>query len=288
MGGRQALVRAAAWAAVGAVAFSASGIGAKLVGGLPSSEVSWFRALGALVAVAILFRHAALDWRQARDGKWHMVRIASGVFSLICLMHAFSVLPIGLASLILFTRVLLMPVVARILLSEVLTRRAAIAAAIGFAGAVVAIWPAIALRGETLGVLAAVGASLGTALSQTAVRRLALTNAPEIIVAIYGAGAVAVLSPIVALQWVTPAFVALPYLLILALGGAVAQYAAVVAFRHAPVRYVAPFDFLTVPASAILGFAVFGDRISGWDISGAALIFAASWYLIAGRDEAAR
>ncbi len=274
------MLAGSAWAIASAVAFSASSASAKFLGvRLPASELALLRAGVALLLVVAVFREA-IAWRRARHAGWFVVRCAAGVLALFSFMYAVTVLPIALASLIFVTRVLMLPPTARLLLGETQDPRILAAAGVGFAGIVVALWPALVVQGEVLGALAALTAAVASAVSQTAVRRLAQDNPESLIVAIYSLAAVAVLIPISATQWVMPPASALPAMLALGATAAIAQYAQVAAFRRAPAGFLAPFDFLAVPFSALIGFVLFGDRLGMHDWIGAALVLGASAYVV--------
>ncbi len=274
------MLAGSAWAIASAVAFSASSASAKFLGvRLPASELALLRAGVTLLLVIAVFREA-VAWRRARHAGWFVVRCAAGVLALVSFMYAVTVLPLALASLIFVTRVLMLPPTARLLLGEAQDPRILAAAGVGFAGIVVALWPALVVQGEVLGALAALTAAVASAVSQTAVRRLAQHNPESLIVAIYSVAAVVVLIPISATQWVMPPVGSLPAMLALGATAAVAQYALVAAFRRAPAGFLAPFDFLGVPVSALMGFVLFGERLGIHDWIGATLVLGASVYVV--------
>jgi len=275
------LLAGAAWAIASAAGFAASTAAAKFLGvRLPAAELALFRAAVALVLVIAIFREA-VAWRRARHLGWFVVRCGAGILALVSFMYAVTVLPIALASLIFFTRVLMLPPTARALLGERLDPRVLIAVLVGFGGIVFALWPVLVIKGDFLGALAAVTAAAASAVSQTAVRRLAHDNPESLIVAIYSVAAVVTLIPIASVQWVTPPLSDLPILLILGAAAALAQYTAVSAFRRAPAGFLAPFDFLTVPMTAVLGLTLFGESLSSNDWIGAALVVISSAYVLA-------
>lgn len=276
------LLQAAAWVIVSGIAFAASSAAGKLAGvKLPPAEVALFRALAAAIVVAVVFRAAAVDWSRAKDKRWHLVRVITGVLALTCFMYAITVLPIAVAGLLLLTRVLLMPIVARVLIGEPMSARLAAAAVVGLIGAGITAWPQLRPDGQVLGVLAALGAAISTAVSQTAVRRLSASNSPALIVCIYGIGAAALLVPVTAVTgWVTPPASSWTALAVLGLAAAISQYAAVAALRLGPVSFIAPLDFLAIPIQAVVGWAMFSDVPSRFDLVGAALIIGSAWYVV--------
>jgi drug/metabolite transporter (DMT)-like permease len=274
------LVAGAAWAIASAAAFSASSAAAKFLGvRLPASELALFRAAVALVLVAAVFREA-LAWRRARHAGWFVVRCAAGALALLSFMYAITALPIALATLIFVTRVLMLPPTARLLLGEPMDPRILTAVMVGFAGIVVVLWPTLVVKGEIVGALAALTAAVASAVSQTAVRRLAPDNPESLMVAIYSVACVVALAPLAATQWVTPPLGDLPVLVALGAAAAISQYTAVTAFRRAPAAFLAPFDFLAVPFSALIGLALFGDVLGPGDLVGGALVLGASAYVV--------
>lgn len=265
--------QAAAWAIASAVAFTLGAAAAKhLSVHLPPAELAFIRAAVAALALAGLWRWA-LRLGELRDLRWHVVRLVLGVVAGYCVMHALSLAPIALVSLVYFSRVLLIPVVAQIMLGERAGAAEWAGALLGAVGVVVTtggLPSADSLLGVTLAAVAAV-ASAG---SQTAVRRLTASNDPALIVLVFAAGSTLALAPAAGALWVPPALMDWPVLLLVGVFAVVAQYTAAQAFARAPAAVVGPFDFLTVPASAVVGIAVFGEWPGASMAYGGALIVA--------------
>lgn len=264
------------WAVASTVAFAASSASAKLLGQkLPAAELAFFRAVFGVVVLAGVWRFI-IDLGKARDPIGYVLRCGLGVVALYSLMYAFTAIPLGLASLLFFTRILLMPVAGQIMLGERSNADIWIAVTIGFIGAVIASWPALTMPEWRLGVGAALLAALTSAGSQTAVRRLTFTNSPGLIVLIYTAVSVAATLPMASLNWVSPPAGDWPVLAALGLLGLAAQYAAARAYQLAPVGVLAPLDFLTIPVAAAFGYALFAEVPSPWTVAGSALVLAAT------------
>jgi drug/metabolite transporter (DMT)-like permease len=157
------------------------------------------------------------------------------------------------------------------------------ALAIGFVGAAASLAPALTIPEMQLGVLAAITAAVASAGSQTAVRRLTATNSPSVIVLIYTAVSLLATAPMAIPVWITPPAADWPILAILGLLALTAQYAAARGFALAPVSFLAPLDFLSVPAGALLGFALFGEVPSVHTLIGGTLILAAA-VMVTGRE----
>ncbi len=264
------------WAIASAATFAASSAITKFLGQkLPTAELAFFRAVFAVVVMVGVWQFVA-DLGKARDPLGYVLRCGLGVVALYSLMYAFTTIPLGLASLLFFTRILLMPVAGRIMLGERAGMDVWMAVAMGFVGAAVSLWPALVLPEWRLGIAAALIASLASAGSQTAVRRLAFTNDTGLIVLIYTTVSVAATFPVAAIQWVSPPVTDWPVLAGLGLFALGAQYAAARAFQLASVGFLAPLDFLTIPTAAVLGYVLFAEVPSVWTVGGSVLVLAAS------------
>lgn len=265
--------RAVLWAAGSALAFAAGSAAAKFLGQkLPPAELAFVRA-----AFGVLFLIGAwrvvMDIRAVKEPGWYALRCGLGIIAAYGIMYAFtSGAPLGLVSLIFFSRVLLLPMTARLLLGERSGLAVWGAVGIGFLGAAVSIWPALAMPEMRLGIVAALVAAVASAGSQTAVRRLSLSNPPGLIVLIYSASVVLAFAPAAAVQWVTPPAADWPVLAALGLFGVLAQYTAARAFRQATVGFLAPLDFLTVPFAALLGYGLFNEVPSAWTVAGSVMV----------------
>ena len=195
--------------------------------------------------------------------------------ALYCLMYAVGKLPFGLAMLIYVSRAVAMPLTAYLLLGERSGPSVWAAVALGFLGAAISLWPAIATPKLWLAVFAAVGAALASAGSQTVVRRLTRSNSVGLIVLIYTSILAIATAPFAFRSWITPP----PgdWLIVLALGlcAALAYIAAAQSYARATVSFLAAFDFLGFPAAAILGFVMFGEMPTVFDLVGGAIILSA-------------
>jgi len=267
------------WAVASAIAFAAGSASAKFLGQkLPTAELAFVRAAFGAVVLFGIWRFMT-DLGKVRDPIGHVIRCVLGVLTLYCLMYAFTTIPLALASLLFFTRVLLMPVTGRLMLKERPGPGIWGAVGIGFIGAAVSLWPALQMPELRLGVLAALVAAIASAGSQTAVRRLTFTNSPGLILLIYAGVSVVATFPAAALTWVTPPLADLPVLVALGLLALAAQYAAARAYKLATVSVLAPLDFLTIPAAAVLGYALFAEVPSVWTAAGSVLVLAATGWV---------
>ena len=71
-----------------------------------------------------------------------------------------------------------------------------------------------------------------------------------------------------------------PIFLTIGAGIAIAGYLISQAYRVAEASFVAPFEYLALPMSVILGMVVFGEYPGGWDYFGMALILGAGLFTV--------
>lgn len=282
-------VTATLWAASSAVTFSASSAAVKLLGTkLPTAELAFFRAVAGAVVLAAVWRLAA-DLGKVRDPRGYVIRCGLGIVALYAFMFALVTTPIALVFLIFFTRTLMLPVAARLMLGEHVTPAVWVAVVTGFIGAATPLVPALHEPEQAMGVLAALVAAVATAGSQTAVRRLTEAgNAPGTVVLIYSAASVVGTLPAALPSWVTPPSADWPVLAALGLFGVAAQFTAAKAFSRASVGFLAPLDFLAVPAAAGLGWLLFGEIPSLLTGIGALVVLVAVAIVVTVPAQAAR
>ncbi|WP_376957755.1 DMT family transporter [Azospirillum sp. A26] len=274
-------VQAALWALASAITFSASSAAAKFLGTkLPTAELAFFRAAAGAVVLVMVWRLVA-DLGKAKDPVGYLLRCGLGVLALYCFMYALGNAPLALVFLIFFTRALMLPIAAQLMLSERSGPVVWVAVVIGFIGAAIPLVPALQEPEQVWGVLAAMVAAVATAGSQTAVRRLTEAgNAPALIVLIYSAASVLGTLPAALPGWVTPPAADWPVLAALGLFGVAAQYTAAKAFSRATVGFLAPLDFLAVPAAAGLGWLLFGEVPSMLTGIGAVIVLLAAFVVV--------
>ncbi len=198
-----------------------------------------------------------------------------------------------------FTAPLWVALLAPLLLRERLTPVRALAAAIGFVGALVVIWPPgagpspaefVARMSLGAGSLLALASALGFALNLMAVRRLTRTDRPFVLLAwmyllqLPLAAALVAAGPGLAL----PDARTLGWAALCAASSLCAHYSLSRAFALADAIVVAPMDFLRVPLIAAVGAAVYAEPLRLPVAIGAAGILAANGLNLWAERRAAR
>jgi drug/metabolite transporter (DMT)-like permease len=247
---------------------------------LPLLEVVWMRFLGQLLGMIVVLGLVALPglMRASRPGV-QIVRsfllLSSTAFNFLALRH----LQLDQTTTINFLAPLATAILAGPLLGEWIGWRRAIAIAIGFCGALVAIRPGFG--GVDPAVLFALCTMLSMALFGIITRYLAAFDRSEVTL-FYSllAGAV-VMAPFALTEWVWPENVGAWVLLIsMGLYGGLGHYAFIIAHRYAPASTLAPFLYLSLITHSTAGFLVFGQAPDRWTLAGAGIVILTGLYLL--------
>jgi drug/metabolite transporter (DMT)-like permease len=268
-----------------AVAFLAvQSLAAKLLalGGVPAPEAVFWRCALAVVPLAI--------WIQVR-GRWGEVfsvtrpwtlawRTVVGNAGLWLIFGAFALLPLAQATVLMFTSVLMAPLLAIAFLGERVGPHRWAAIGAGFVGVVIAVGPGWAVA--PLGVALALAGAASNAGVKTFLR--ALKGESSLALTFWFLAGGVVLSAPVALALSGGAFAATwaqaPLLLALGGAGLFLQLFMAMAFRRAPTSLVAPWDYTGLLWAAVFDVLIW-HIVPGWPVfAGAAVIAASHLYLL--------
>jgi drug/metabolite transporter (DMT)-like permease len=244
----------------------------------PVNQVVWARfTFHLLLVLAFLGPRAPTLVRTRRPGLQLLRSVfmlaANGMFFL-----AVRSMPIVDASAIMFVGPLVVTALSVPLLGEQVGGRRWAAVAVGFAGALVIVQPGPGLF-QSVAVLPLFGAC-AFGLYQITTRMLTHSD-PALTTLLYTAlvGTV-VASASLPLGWVWPAAGGWILMVMAGAFGAVGQFALIRAVQAAPLSVVAPFNYLTLLWSAVLGYLVFGDLPATSTYFGAPIIVASGLYVL--------
>lgn len=272
----------ALWSLASAVTYAVANILVRhLSTSLPPLEMAMFRAAGGLVMVLVAWR-AFLHLRDLRDPAIHGVRAVVGAVSIMTLVYSYATLPIALVTAVMYLRVLLVIPLGWIFLAERPTRAAWIAAGIGIAGALVALWPRLVTVGTpafTWGVLALPIAALAGAGSQICMRRLAHTNPASVVVAVSSIIVPLMIAVPASSVAVAPPSADLPLLVGMALISGLAQWATVRGYTYAAPAQLMPVTMVDIPIALVVGYALWSELPTLHGAVGSAVVVAAALYV---------
>ena len=275
-----------------ALAFSGMAACAKALGErLPSQEIVFVRALISLLLSLFLLRRARVPIWGERHGLL-LLRGALGFTGLSCFFYAVTQLPLAVATVIQYLHPIFTALLAGLLLREVVGRGTVQGIAAAFLGVLLVAKPgalgAVLSGGGGLGVgggdlpttavVVAVCGAAASAGAYVAVRKLAATEHPHVIVLYFPLVAVPAALP--ALAWggaMWPRGV--EWLLLLAVGvlAQIGQVALTRGLRTETAGRATALSYLQVAFAAGWGVLCFAEVPDRWTVAGGLLVLAGCW-----------
>jgi drug/metabolite transporter (DMT)-like permease len=266
------------------VLFSTSDASSKYVTAtLPPMEVAWVRYLVFVLAALLpVLRQGTVVLHTRRPVQQTMRGVAILASALLFLL-GLRVLPIADAAAINFVSPLLITALAVPLLGERVEVRRWIALAVGLAGAMLAAQPG----GGTFRPAAAFPllSAVAWALAMVLTRRFAATERTTTTVFWTAGSGLALLTCVLPFDARLPTLPELALCLLIGVVASGGQWMVVLAYRVAPASLLAPFSYLQLLWSTLLGYVVFGAVPATTTLIGAVVIAASGLYT-AGRARA--
>jgi drug/metabolite transporter (DMT)-like permease len=255
----------------------------QLSGRFHTFEIVFFRsALGVLFMLPWLARAGPAALRTRRKGVY-AVRVGLNYIGMVFLMWGVANLPLQDVTALMFTVPLFTVLFVALILGETVGLPRWTALLVGFGGAMVIIRPGFAE--VSLAMLAVLATCALYALANTCTKSLTQTdNSNAVVFNVFLMMTVAGLGPAI-WAWTTPGLADAPWIVAMGLFGSLATIGTTRALAVADASVVMPFNFLKLPFSIVLGFALWAELPDLWTAAGAAIIFTATWYI--GRREAA-
>jgi len=250
----------------------------KLLGqAIPIGQTIFVRGLiSALVLALIAWHTNGLHLLTTRNWGAHALRSLSGTVSMFCLFAAVTMIPLADATAITFTAPMFITVLAMLFLGERIHRFRWTALGFGFLGVLIMIGPHLSFAdGASLGVLAALGNAIFSAIAMIFLRRMSGAE-HAITITFYFSLTFMFCAALTALQgWPVPS--AMQWLLIVLAGlfGVFAQLVLTYSYRYAEASTLAPIDYSNLIMAVILGYVFFGEVPSVWVWIGAPLVVGA-------------
>lgn len=262
----------------------------ELGGRIPFPELMFFRsALAMPVVMALSLRMGGTAGVAAllrtRRFPGHLLRALTGTSAMACSFFALTVLPLAEQTALTSTTPIFVTILSIPFLGEVVRIHRWSAVVVGFLGILV-----IALgqgafgaglgSASAAGVIAAVAHGAFSAATTLLVRQLSGTESSATIVMWQSLLMSLLTAAALPFVWVTPAGFDLVLLLLVGLLGGIAQVLLTEAYASAQVSALGPYTYTSLLWSIALGWLAFGERPTASMLLGAALIVAASLYIL--------
>lgn len=248
--------------------------------GVPVLEIIFFRNAFAFIPVLLyIWKTTGFGVLRTRRPGAHLVRSGVGLTGMVCGFTAVSLLPLTQSTAISFSAPLFMVALSALILKEPVGLHRWMAVAVGFIGVLIMVHPD-PRQFVGVGVLFAIAAAVGSAGAMIAIREISRTEpGPTIVFYFTLAGAVLGLASL-PFGWVLPSPGTLALLVGAGLIGGTGQLLLTEAIRRAPVAVVAPFDYTQLVWAGMIGFLIWGETPAVLTLVGAMVVAASSTYIL--------
>ncbi|MBE7733923.1 DMT family transporter [Devosia sp. CC-YST696] len=252
---------------------------------IPSGEMVFFRAFFALLPVLVW-----LAWKGRLSDAFattrplgHVLRGLIGVTSMSLGFFALTRLPLPEATAIGYASPLIIVILSAVLLRERVHVFRWTTVLVGLVGVVIILWPrltlfsgdASALDGATIGALAALGGAFLSAFAMLQVRTLVQTERTETIVTYFFISASVLSLLTLPFGWVMPTPEQAALLVGAGFFGGIGQLLLTSCYRYADMSVIAPFEYVSLILTIIIGFVIFSDIPTAAMLTGSVIIVAA-------------
>lgn len=283
-------LKAALWMSGAILSFSAMAVaGRELSSDLDTFEIMLYRSLiGIVIVLGVATAMGRLGDIHPRRLSLHGLRNLAHFAGQNLWFFAVTVIPLAQVFALEFTSPIWVVLLSPLILGERLTPVRVLVALIGFAGILIVARPSP--ESLNIGLLAAGLAAICFGLTHLFTKRLTRSEPVTSILffltvmqAGFGLFCAGIDGDIA-----LPGRVALPFVIVVALGGLLAHFCITKALSLAPATVVVPVDFIRLPVIAVVGMLLYGEPLDGWVFLGAAVIFAGNYLNIWTETRAAR
>jgi drug/metabolite transporter (DMT)-like permease len=251
---------------------------------VPAGQLVFFRCFFAILPVAawLLWRRQLREALHTRRPLGHVIRAMVGATSMGLGFFALTRLPLPEATAIGYASPLLIVVFSAILLKERVHVFRWTAVVVGLVGVVILLWPRLTLftsgqplgNREAIGAAAAFAGAIVTAFALMQVHNLTRTERTEAIV-IYFFIIASILSLFtIPFGWVMPTPWQATLLVGAGFAGGIGQLLMTSSYRYADMSVIAPFEYVSLLLTIVIGLVVFAEVPTIPMLTGAAIIIA--------------
>lgn len=236
---------------------------------IPAGELVFFRCFFAIVPVVawLLWRGQMRVALHTERPMGHVLRAVIGTCSMGLGFFALTRLPLPEATAIGYASPLLIVAFSAILLKERVHAFRWTAVVVGLVGVVVILWPRITVfsspegmgNSQAIGAIAAFGGAVLTAFAMMQVRKLTKTERTEAIVFYFFVCASVMSLATIPFGWAMPTPQQAALLIGAGFAGGLGQLLMTSSYRYADMSVIAPFEYVSLILTIVLGMIVFAD-----------------------------
>ena len=250
----------------------------QLSGRMTAIQIVCLRSAVALLILLALAPYVGWSSYRTRRLGLHAVRNVTHFTGQYAWVLGLTLAPLALVTAIEFTMPVWVALLAAVFLGERLPPHRALAIASGIAGVLVIVRPGTGGFGTA--VLVVLAGTLGFAISVLFVKELLRTD--RVITVVFYMSLMQLPLGLAgsAWFWVWPSWNELPWVAAIGATSLSAHYGMGRALGLGDASFVLPIDFLRLPCVALAAFLLYGERLSGWTVLGAALIVAGNYWSV--------
>ncbi len=242
---------------------------------IPIYELVFFRSLVSLMITLFIINQKNINpWGKNRP--LLILRGVLGTLALVCIFYAIRNMPLSISTVIQYTYPIFISIFAGIFINEKITRNIIFALIIGWIGILVILNPIqlsnIGLEIKNFSVSIAFLGSICTALAYITVKKLAFTEDVYVIIEYFPLVSFITLLPIVIINWVTPNWNELIWIIGIGLFTQLGQTFLTIGLKNLPATEVATINYLQVLFGSIWGILFFKEMININFLLGASLV----------------
>lgn len=254
------------------------GLVRELAGQIPAMELVFFRNLIALAVLIPVVRRQGVGLPDRSQIPVYALRVLFAYGAMVMLFYALARMPIADVYALQYMIPLFTILLAVIVLKQPADIHSWGACLVGFAGALIVMRPGIIE--VTLASAAALSTAFMHAGSNTTIKILARRDNPEVITLWTNIGMLPLALIPTLFLWVTPTAEQWPLILGIGLISSIGGYCFTRSVSAADARIVQPFQFSRMIFATAIGWIMFSELPDLWTWVGAAVIFAASYYVV--------
>lgn len=246
------------------LAFAAMNVLIKLIPNIPPLEIVVFRSFISLVISLWAIKRSKISFF-GNNKPVLLLRGFFGSIGLIAFFYTLQNMPLAAASVIHYTSPIFTGIIAVVVLKETMRPLQYLFFAISIIG-VFTVY-GFDMRVDTEGLIIGLIAAIASASAYNCIRKLQLTENPNVIILYFPLVALPVSALLIAYlnNWVWPVGIQWFYLLLIGLLTQIAQYSMTIAYQNEKATKIAPISYVGIIYALGFGF-VFFDELFNWKV----------------------
>ena len=242
---------------------------------IPIYELVFFRSLFSLIITLFIINLKNIN-PLGNNRPILILRGVLGTLALVCIFYAIRNMPLSISTVIQYTYPIFISIFAGLFINEKITWNIIFALIIGWLGILIILNPTqlsnIDVEIENISVSIAILGSICTALAYITVKKLSFTEDVYVIIEYFPLVSLITLLPIVLINWVTPNWNDLIWIIGIGLFTQLGQTFLTVGLKNLPATEASTINYLQVLFGSIWGVLFFSELININFLVGASLV----------------